>query len=120
MTLAGQLTTVVDDAFATVRLPLPLLARKTESPANEAPTAPVPALIPLRLAPLSVATPEASVVAVPAALPLIVKLIDFPLSGVVPACSVAVSEAVPPYVPEPETLEIDVACCVGATVNLKK
>jgi hypothetical protein len=53
-------------------------------------------LIPLRLTPLRVATPDASVVAVPTALPLSVKLIDFPLSGVVPDFSVAVRDAVPP------------------------
>ena len=75
--------------------------------------------MPAMLTPLSDATPEPSVVADPTPLPLTVKLIDLPPSGVVPAFSVAVSVAVPPYVPEPETAEIDVASCVDATVNLK-
>ena len=83
--------------MATVSGPELLLGSKPLSPAKLALTAPayVPALMPLRLTPVSVATPLL-VVAVPTVLPFSVKLIVFPLSRVVPDFSVAVSVAVLP------------------------
>jgi hypothetical protein len=72
--------------------------------------------MPLRLTPLSEATPLAFVVghvtpvAPPqTAVPLRVKLIVLPLSGVAPAFKVAVSVAVLPNVPEPEIADNAVA-----------
>ena len=111
---AGHVIVVRDGAWATERLPLPVLEEKPVSPANAAPTAPLemPALNPLRLTPLSDATPAESVAADPTAVPPSVKLIVFPDSGVGPVFSVAVSVAVPAYVPEPATAEMAVACWV--------
>jgi len=74
-------------------------------------------LIPLRLTPLSVATPELFVAAVPAALPLRVKLMVFPLSPDPPEARVAVSVAVLPDVPEPLTALIAVEAGGGAETD---
>src|SRR3954470_18935447 len=95
-------TEIVWFAGETVSAALPPLGSKLESPANDAPT-PVgyePALMPARLALLAVATPLASVVAVPAALPLSVNDTDLPGTGLPPDVSVALRFAVPPYVPD--------------------
>jgi hypothetical protein len=63
-------------------------------------------LMPLRPTPLSVATPEPSVAAVPAAVPFTVKLIVLPLKAEPPEVSVAVRVAVRWNTPEPVTLVI--------------
>src|SRR5262249_60303647 len=55
---------------------------------------------PARLTFVKVATPEASVDALPAAFPFSVKLIDLPLTPVPPAVNVAESVVVPPNVPD--------------------
>jgi hypothetical protein len=75
-----------------------LLVLYEPSPAKDAltPLGYVPALIPLRLALFSVATPEALVVAVPTELPFSEKLIVFPLTPEPPAVSVADKFVVPP------------------------
>jgi hypothetical protein len=72
--------------------------RNDESPAKLAPTAVayVPALIPVRLTPLSVTTPDPFVVAVPTLLPFKLKLIVFPLTPDPEAVSVAERFTVPP------------------------
>jgi hypothetical protein len=67
----------------------------------------VPALIPVRLTLLRVATPLASVVALPTLVPLRVKLTLAPLTAVPLEVSVAESVVVPPKLP-----------VVGATVKL--
>ena len=76
-------------------------------------------MIPLRLTPLSVATPELFVAAVPAPLPLRVNLIVFPLSPDPPEVSVAVSVPVLPDVPEPLTPLIVVGAGLGVVVTLE-
>ena len=58
-----------------------------------------PAVIPARLTPLIVATPLASVDALPAGDPLNVNAIDLLATGDVPEVSVARSVVVPPYSP---------------------
>jgi len=76
-------------------------------------------LIPLRLTPLSVATPELFVTAVPAAVLLTVKAIVFPLNPDPPEVSVAVNVAVLPDVPAPLTALIVVDDGLGAVVTLE-
>ena len=61
-----------------------------------APIACVPAPIPARLTPLSVATPDAFVVALPTLLPFNVKAIVFPLTPDPEAVSVAERFTDPP------------------------
>jgi hypothetical protein len=100
---AVDVNVIVWLARLTVRLAVPLDVAKLLSPAKLAltPVAYVPTLIPLRLAPASVATPEASVVAEPTGMPFKLKLIDLPLTGVLSEVrvSVALRLTVPPYVP---------------------
>src|SRR6186997_463291 len=63
------------------------------------PVAYEPALIPVRLALASVATPFASVVALPTLAPLRLNATDFPATPLPPEVSVAARPAVAPYVP---------------------
>jgi len=74
-------------------------------------------LVPLKLTPLNVATPELFVTAVPAALPLRVKLMVFPLNPDPPEASVAVNVAVLPDVPEPVTALTAVEAGGGAETD---
>ncbi len=84
-------------ALLTVSVPVPLLPAKFASPPNVAPTAfaYVPALMPTRLTPESVATPLESVVAFPTDVLLSVKLTIFPLTGELPELNVATNVPVP-------------------------
>ena len=93
---AGQVTIGV--TFETTRSADALLAAYTVSPAKLAATAPeyVPALRPARLTPATVATPNASVIALPAGKPLSVKPISRSGSAEAPTVNVADKEAVPP------------------------
>ena len=98
---AWVVTLMVWSAGATVRAAVSLLAAYPPSPAKDAAT-PVgyePELIPARLTLLSVATPLPSVVALPALLPLSVNETVLPLTPMELEVSVAVSVAVPAYVP---------------------
>jgi hypothetical protein len=101
--LAGAcvVTVIAWSALFTVSAAVPLLGSSEPSPANEAPTPVgyVPALIPLRLAPLTVATPLAFVLALPAEEPLSVNVTVLPLTGLPLEVSVAESVVVPPNVP---------------------
>ena len=84
------------------------------SPAKLAETALayVPALMPLRLTPERVATPFEFVVAVGLrGVPLRLKVIVLFATPVPPDVRVAVSVAVPPYVPAPLTPSTAVAAC---------
>jgi len=87
---------LVNDGVAafTVKLPVPVLPADVESPAKLAPSpvAYVPALIPVRLA-VTVASPDALVVAEPAAEPFNVKLIVLPATA---GLNVADKFALPP------------------------
>ena len=76
-----QSTVTVELAWLTVRVLLPLDDAKLECPPKLAAMAfeCVPAVIPARLTPVTVAAPEAFVVAEPAGLPLRVKAIVLPL-----------------------------------------
>jgi hypothetical protein len=105
VTLVGQVTVVVLVAFATVNVPLPLLDWKPLSPPKLADTALAydPALIPVRLTPLTVATPLAFVVPAPAGIPFSWKEMVLPETGEPLEVRVAVSVAVPPKVPLPLT-----------------
>ena len=76
-------------------------------------------MVPLRLTPLSVATPELFVMPVPAAVPLTVKLIVLPPSPDPPELSVAVKLAVLPDAPEPLTPLIVVGAGLGVVVTLE-
>jgi hypothetical protein len=106
----------------TVKEAEPLLPEKEPSPANDAPTPVeyVPALIPLRLAPLNVATPEELVVAEPADPPLSVKLIVLPLTPEPPEVSVAESVVVPPYVPDADATLSAVGEIAGTLMHRSK
>jgi hypothetical protein len=96
----------------------PELAAYPLSPAKDPPTpllTPalyVPALIPLRLRPPSVAVPEPLVVADPADAPLSVKLMLLPATPDPPEVSVAESETVPPNVPDAAATLSDVGWTV--------
>ena len=102
---------IVWPAWATVSVPLALLAWNPLSPAKLAETALgyEPALMPVRLTPLSVATPLAFVVALPTEFALSVNATDLPETGDPLEVSVAVSVAVPPNVPLPLTALMVVA-----------
>ena len=93
---AGQVTIGV--TFETRRSADALLAAYTVSPAKLAETAPgcVPALRPARLTPVTVATPNASVIDLPAGKPLSVRLTSRSGSAEAPTVNVADKEAVPP------------------------
>ena len=75
----------------------------------------MPAPIPDKLAFGTVAIPEPLVDALPTGFPLRVKLIDFPLTPVAPAVSVADRVAVPPYGPDAAASARDVLAPVLAT-----
>lgn len=82
-------------------------------------------MIPLRLTLLSVATPPTSVAGQvtevdgpQTAMPSSVKLMVSLGTGLPPEVNVAVSVAVPPYVPLPETAETTVGCVLTLTVRL--
>ena len=85
----------------TVSVLEPVLPLKVASPLKVPATPPgyVPTAIPERLTPLSVATPEALVVAVPTLVSSSLKLIVLLPTPVAPEVSVAVRLTVPPTVP---------------------
>src|SRR5437773_7554322 len=56
--------------------------------------------MPVRLAPVKVATPDGSVDALPTEFPFSVKLIDAPFTAFPPDVSVALSVVVPPNAPD--------------------
>ena len=101
--LAGAwvVTLMAWSAGLTVRTSVLLLAENDPSPAKDAltPVGYEPAVIPARLTLLSVATPLPSVVALPALLPLSMNETVLPLTPMLLEVSVAVSVAVPAYVP---------------------
>src|SRR4029453_2339200 len=80
---AGFVQVIVWSAWLTVRVLEPFLSPKLSSPSKLAPTPPGydPALIPERLALAIVATPLASVIALPTELPLRVKLMLLPATA---------------------------------------
>src|SRR5947209_7150941 len=98
---AGFDQVMVGVALFTVRVAEPELLLKLASPAKLAltPVAYVPALMLPRLAPVTVATPLAFVVAVPTLVPLRVKAMILPATPEPPEVSVALRFTVPPYVP---------------------
>ena len=69
--------------------------------------------MPVKLAPLKVATPDEFVVAEPAAVPLSVKLMVLPFTPEPADVSVAESEVVPPKLPEAGLTLRDVVCTQG-------
>ena len=85
-------------------------------------------MIPVRLAADTVATPEPSVIALPALFPFSVKLIDLPLTPTPLELRVADKSAAPPNVPDADATARVVAgvslkqtvtsCSVGVTVPL--
>jgi hypothetical protein len=85
-------------AFATISAAAPLAEANEASPAKLAPTplAYVPALIPVRLTPLSDATPDVFVIAEPAALPFNVNETVLPLTPAAEEVSVAERFTKPP------------------------
>src|SRR5258708_5119907 len=129
--LASAPKVIVWLIFDTVRSALPLLLIKELSPAKAAATAAgdvpagvaatgggsLPAVMPVRLTPVTVATPETSVVPLPTLFPLSVKLIDFPLTPVALDVRVAERSAVPLYGPEAGFTARDVT---AATTSLKQ
>ena len=105
---------------ATVREAEPLLDWYDESPAKLAPTPVeyVPAAMFPRLTPLSVATPEAFVVALPTEVPLSVKLTVFPLTATAPDMRVAERLTVPPYAPDaPDAVSVVAAAEFTVSAN---
>jgi hypothetical protein len=119
--LADDATPVVVDACATVRVPVTgPLACNPLSPAKLADTelAYDPALIPVRLTPLSVAMPLPLVGALPTGLPFRRNAMDLLATDAL-ELSIAVKVAVPPNVPLPLTALMLVAAAeVTVTVVL--
>jgi hypothetical protein len=107
------------DACDTVSGPVPLLAWKPLSPPKfaDTPDGYVPAFVVPSEA-VTVATPVASVVPVPTELPLIPNAIVLPETGNPLDVNLAVTVAVPPYVPLPLTALIVVGGATNANVKL--